>query len=162
MSDYLMQFLIEYITKCFKEDADFSNVNFNVVEAYDYNVDLDCPQIAIQFLDNTENEQYSTFISEEVSDFGIQFNIYAENMEINDIVYTAKKCSTMIAEKLKIFINDIKFKRLNTNIVRLLRVGYDYRVPLDNTGQVYTNVIRYDCQIIYPYNKNLENINKGE
>lgn len=157
MTSQFIEFLKNYIIYCFKNDRDFSNINFVVDEAYDYNQELSCPQIAIQLLTNSENERYSSFETENVSDFGIQFNIFAEIMEINGEIYKASNASSIISDKLKIFMNDLKFKRLNTNIVRLLRKGLDYRTPIDDTGQVYSNVIRYECQTIYPYNINLEN-----
>ena len=161
MTEQFMDFLIKYLQDCFTNDTDFSDLQFTICEAYDYNQDLSCPQIAIQILNNAENEQYSTFNAEQVSDFGIQFDIFAETTLISGVEYEPKKASSLIADRLKIYMNDLKFKRLNTNIVRLLRNGLDFRTPLDDTGQVYANVIRYDCQSIYPYNKNLENY-KGD
>lgn len=161
MTNELVEFLVDYIKNCFSTDPDFSTSKFNVVEAYDYNEDLTCPQIAIQILSNSENEQYTSFEAENVSNFGIQLDVFAETMQLDDVIYEPSKASTLIADRLKIYMNDIKFKRLNTNIVRLVRNGLDFRTPLDETGGVYANVIRYDCQTVYPYNKDLENY-KGE
>lgn len=78
----LMTFLINYIKDRFSKETDFSTSEFVVSEAFDYNQHLSCPQIAIQILDNSENEQYTSFEAENVSNFGIQINIYAENMQI--------------------------------------------------------------------------------
>lgn len=157
MTSQFIEFLKNYISYCFKNDIDFANIDFTIDEAYDYNQELSCPQIAIQLLTNSENERYSSFEAENVSDFGIQFNVFSENLEINGKIYDAKNSSSFISDRLKIFMNDLKFKRFNTNIVRLVRNGIDFRTPIDNTGQVYANIIRYECQIIYPYNVNLEN-----
>lgn len=157
----LMTFLINYIKDRFSKETDFTTSEFVVSEAFDYNQHLSCPQIAIQILDNAENEQYTSFEAENVSDFGIQINIYAENMQIGENIYSAEKASMIIADELQAYMNDIKFKLYNTNIVRIVRIGKDYRSPEDDTGQVYVNVLRFDCQTVYPYNTELENY-KGE
>ena len=161
MTNELIDFITGYLKSRFDNDNNYGGLDFNVVEAFDYNEELDCPQIAIQILENSENEQYTSFEAENVSDFGLQFNIYAETTQIGDNIYSPSKSSSMIAEKLKEFMNDIKFKQYNKNIVRLVRTGLDFRAPVDETGSAYVNVIRYDCQTVYPYNIELENY-KGE
>lgn len=162
MTEHFMQFLIKYIKYCFNNDEEFKYIDFNVTEAYSYNESLSCPQIAIQILSNSENERYSSFESENVSNFGIQLDVFAEITDINGTIYNAERASSKIADKLKLYMNDLKFKLLNKNIVKLVRIGLDYRTPIDESGSVYSNIIRYDCQTIYPYNIELENIVKGE
>ena len=161
MNEDFMNFLIDFIKYSFEQDANFSNINFEVSEAFDYNNKLSCPQIAIQVLDDSENERYTSFEAENVSNFGIQLNVFAENMEIAGKVYTAREACVKIIGKLKQFMIDLKFKRINTNILRLVRTGTDYTNPYDNSGQIYVSVLRYNSQIVYPYNISLENL-KGD
>ena len=153
-----IDFMIRYLTKKFSEDTDFANIEFHINEAYDYNNKLSSPQIALQLLENSENERYTSFEKENVSNFGLQLDSFAENMEIGDTVYTAQKSCSIIADKIKQFMNELKFSKYNTNIVRLVRTGRDFTSPIDDGSQVYTTVIRYDCQCVFPYLKELENI----
>ena len=161
MNNNLMDFLIEYLSYCFDNDSELSDSTIYVNEGYDCNNEIELPQVAIQLLDNSEVERLSSFEAENVSSFGLQLNVFAENMTINGEVYTAQRACSYIADKIKLFMNDLKFKHLNENIVRLVRVGRDYTSPLDvNSGQVYVTVLRFDTQTIYPYLTELENIEK--
>ena len=154
-----MDFLIEYLPACFSEDNDLSDTEVFVNQGYDYSNEQDCPQVTIQLLDNSENEQYSSFSAENVSNFAIQLNVFAENMVIGNEVYKAQRACSFLADKIKGYMNDLKYQRLNENLVRLTRIGLDYTTPyIDESSQIYVSVLRFECQTVYPYSKSLENI----
>lgn len=157
MKEYI-NFLRAYLNSCFLAEAEFLGTHFNVCEAYDYNNDLSCPQIAIQTLDDAEAEQYTSFEAENVTRVGVQINVFAENMKIDGTTYTAKDACEKIADIIKTYMNKLRFEAVNSNIVRLVRVGKDYTMPLSKSGQVYVSVLRYDSLVVCPYLRELENL----
>lgn len=158
MSTDLIDFFKRYLLYCLKNDDLLSEVNFDISEQFSYNLDENFPKITVQLLDDSESTEYSSFEAENVSSYGVQFNVFTENMYINNIVYNAQQSCKIVTDKIKSFMNNLKFKQLNKNIVKLIRVGRDYSIPYDtNSGQVYVTILRYDCETLSTYIKELEN-----
>lgn len=158
MTDKIINFLIEYLTQKFENSEDFGDLSFHIGYGYEYSQELDCPQIAIQCINDTENSGYTTFEDENVTSIGLQFNVYANTMSINNEIYKARGAVSKISNALKSYMNELKFGGINMNFLTLIRVGKDFSMPLDNTGAVYVSVVRFDCNIANPYNEDLENI----
>jgi hypothetical protein len=144
--------IMSYVATGFELDKDIID-EVSVDDAYDENTNLNPPHIFIQKLDDQEAERFSTFDGETVSYVPIQITAFCQQMEIANQIVSAKKASSIFADKIKALFETSKVVQWNKNIKLMRRVGGTPSMPTQKGITTYFSPIRYDFYITYNYQK---------
>jgi len=146
MLDFI-EWLTTYINTILNSDADFDGAVFHTVYGYAYDSEFEFPQVTIQVINDSENESYTTFEGEEVSNLGLQIDCFAQEMSIALTITEPQRACLVISDKIKKIFQDLKTNRVKTEILGVTRTGHNFSMPIDNGEQLYRVISRYNLLI---------------
>jgi hypothetical protein len=145
MNEFLRQ-MIAFLQSKFDNDSDFKTAP-KVYMAYLYNHMIKGTEVQVGLLDNSEVLKYSTFEGEQVASMPTQITIYSAQMTIGGQMRNPQEVAMIMTDKICRYMKDCDFTLFAT------RESTTQPMPLDTGTTSYFVAIRYDIEIVSPYQK---------
>lgn len=152
MNDFL-DWIMSYLETQFSADTSIQNT---ITTKLGYKAGSEIttsssPQIAVQIMDNSEVETYSSFEGENISSIPLQFTVYTGKINYNNIITEPQKSSMILGEKIKNILNKLRESVVNNNIKRCRISSMSPALPLSDGSKIYSTAIRCEFWIANPY-----------
>lgn len=137
--------VIEYINEAVQKS---DIMGLSVCRTSDFENSVGFPLITVEDIGNSEITTFSPLYETEVlSSCGLQFNVFANAMSINDKIYSAKEVCRAIVNLIDKLMHALPSK--NTDIKSCVRSGTQEPMPIDTDMTSFRGVIRFTCTAKY-------------
>lgn len=146
--------LKKYLEDCFSKDGSLTpSKKPKVYNGYQvgHEPSAKTPEIQIQPLNNSEQREFTTFCGKNANSVPIQIAVYTGQLKIGGVDYNAQDGSTLLGEKVEKYIYEYIYSLKNEQLYNGYLVDSSPELPMNDGGTIYTNILRFDFIIAYPY-----------
>lgn len=124
------------------------NSTISIKEQYPYGHKPNPPELLLSIIDNTENEQSTTFENETTATVSLQIIPIANSMSIGGKKYNAQKSCNILSEKVCSWFDKSELKENIPKIINTRRVQYSNSYPYENGTTAYYSILRFNLTTI--------------
>lgn len=147
-----LEYMKSYLETKFANDNDLPNsFEMKVYDAYTTGHKPTKTEIQIQIMNDSEVDRYSSFDSTHISNIPLEIVVYAFQMKLDNKMVSAREVSIRIADKVKVFLNELRESNVNDNIKRVRIITTSPALPTIDGEKSYMTAIRCEFWVANPY-----------
>jgi hypothetical protein len=128
------------------EDGDL-NGDIKVKQQYKYGKESQPPEVLVEFIDDTENPQGTTFEGEKVSTVLLQIIVMTNSMFIGSKKYNAQKSCMILSNKIAEYFDKSVIKENIPQILNARRTQKSPPFPYELGTVAYYGILRFELTV---------------